>query len=284
MYQLFEYIIPENFEFYNINIFIFLLFSLLISSKGLKAKLCDNNTSTKIKNSFSSHYSHWYNIDLASESPYNYFREKQNNFNITDNFSYTLSNNSGISKNYYYPIFTKIDSTYDSEKPPLSSLRIGGEFVTGVGSGIIIGGGSGFLGYSIAMANGAPVEFGSIAYFGLGFIIGYPIGNTIGVYLIGNIGDETGDFWNTLFGSIIGSVGGVFLRMSGSTFLPYMILAPLGATIGFNLSRRYDQSIKSNAFLNYEENKLTINFPKYYYRYTRKNRACITINIIQFNF
>jgi hypothetical protein len=73
-------------------------------------------------------------------------------------------------------------------------------------------------------------ELGEFAGLGLFALVWtYPFGaliTAVGVYLAGSAGNLTGSFWAALAGSLLG--------------LPIPFAGPvLGATIGFNLTRRY---------------------------------------------
>ncbi len=69
------------------------------------------------------------------------------------------------------------------------------------------------------------------------------LGSSIGVYLVGNIGNETGDFLATLGGGILGGLAGIFIFTAIIKDLDngavVLVGPPIGATIGFNLTRRY---------------------------------------------
>lgn len=133
------------------------------------------------------------------------------------------------------------------EKPPLSGGRITGEILVGGVGGIVGGLGGGFIGAGVA-GEGYPEELvGGI----IGGSIGYTLGCSIGVYLVGNIGNETGDFLATLGGGILGGLAGIFAITAiikdlenGAVRLVVRVAValvgpPIGATIGFNLTRRY---------------------------------------------
>jgi len=134
------------------------------------------------------------------------------------------------------------------EKPPLSGGRITGEILVGGVGGIVGGLGGGFIGAGVA-GEGYPDELvGGI----IGGSIGYTLGSSIGVYLVGNIGNETGDFLATLGGGILGGLAGIFAITAIIKDYNVVVLSnfywswavvlvgpPIGATIGFNLTRRY---------------------------------------------
>jgi len=104
-----------------------------------------------------------------------------------------------------------------SDKPPFHGGRIIGEIFIGGLAGMIMGLGGLFI---AAETNGSTSEDSWMS----GMFVGWIIGSSIGVYLVGNSDDETGSFLATLLG--------------GTLFLP---IAPIGATIGFNMTRRYKE-------------------------------------------
>jgi len=131
-------------------------------------------------------------------------------------------------------------------KPPLSEVRIAGELLAG-GVGGILGGVGGCL-ISIIGAEEDSEYSGLHTAFYLA-PTGYTLGNAIGVYLVGNIGNETGSFLATLGGSILGlGVGIVVCVLSDDFFsdqepaaFSTLVASPsICATIGFNLTRRYN--------------------------------------------
>ena len=143
-------------------------------------------------------------------------------------------------------------------KPPLSGASIAGEVLAG-GLGGIAGGCVGALvGSELVyqlVTGKTPYEFSGLLYGLGGFYIGYPLGSVIGVYLMGNIGDESGSFLATLGGSYIGELVGTavlvwyFRRAKDSNMkwviAPALLAAPVAATIAFNLTRKYKSSADS---------------------------------------
>ncbi len=141
-------------------------------------------------------------------------------------------------------------------RPPLDAMRIGGEVVVGAYTGIA----GFFIGRyaGLFIADALPHESENArdkVAMGAG-IAGAALGTTGGVYVIGSIGDQTGSFGATLIGAGAGAVAGwlvyrVFIgsdRLSPSRATSRMrwleasieaLLPSVGATIGFNSSRRY---------------------------------------------
>jgi hypothetical protein len=112
-------------------------------------------------------------------------------------------------------------------RPPLQGDRLIGQLAAGAAGGILCG----YLGSTVG---------------GMGIVIGYNVGTALGVYTIGSIGDQTGSFSWTLFGSTIGFFGGLFIQLYTighleDTGFPYIwgIASIASPTIAFNITRRY---------------------------------------------
>jgi hypothetical protein len=135
------------------------------------------------------------------------------------------------------------------ERPPLSSMRIAEEVLGGTLAGTL----GGVAALAAAMAIDAPRDTFLIVSTGA-----WAIGSGGAVYLFGNMGDQTGSFSATMLGSAAG-VGIVVAFSWVSAYLGNdlydtnpdlwvvaalvsILLPPTGATIGFNLTRRYDDS------------------------------------------
>jgi hypothetical protein len=153
------------------------------------------------------------------------------------------------------------------QKPPLSAGRIACEILAAVMTGFAI---PVPLSYAVlymftCMFFGAPAdwpekgEFGPFVFFALtiiilSFLVLYGPATAFGVYLVGRIGKQTG--------SLLATFGGVFLGvpiiillylyidMAGDMMLGIVkiflwtlviLAAPIGATLCFNLTRRYKE-------------------------------------------
>jgi hypothetical protein len=142
---------------------------------------------------------------------------------------------------------------------------------TGCIAGCIGGGALGFAGLMGGMIIGAEegcYELGCGMGEGLiGLTIGHTLGSAIGVYLVGNIGNETGSFLATLGGSILGGgLGLTFVFLSGELLpFPLLVCPPIGATIGFNLTRRYKSPPTSEtALINVRDSQISLVVPTPY--------------------
>lgn len=182
----------------------------------------------------------------------------------------------------------------EGEKPPLRGGRIAGEFGAGVGGGILAGGIGSVIGYAVTSPGegGFGGLFRKFAGGMLGFIIGYPIGSSIGVYLVGNMGNETGSYWATLLGCIGGVVASIpIIRIedcpNGIRWVTVLSFPVAGEVIGFNLTRRYKSPPNSRtAFINFKDRQIRLATPAIYFRPNPCNRIdliqCVDLVKVQF--
>ena len=171
-----------------------------------------------------------------------------------------------------------------SGEPPLNVKRITGEILAGGLGGAILGGGIVLL---AELASECPSWGASgcdiILFAGwFGFPIGYILGNTAGVYIVGNTGNETGSFLATLGGSILGIAGAVAAlellynpyfglenHYEDDILIATLFLAgpPIGATVGFNKTRRYKSPPASEtALINFRDGQTSFAVPTIYSR------------------
>ncbi|MBI1924395.1 hypothetical protein HYR99_09105 [Candidatus Poribacteria bacterium] len=107
--------------------------------------------------------------------------------------------------------------------------------------------------------------------------VGLTLGSSIGVYLVGKFGNETGSFSTTLRGGVLGGLGAfaigglvfVLKVVEGSywataTNLVCYILPSLCATIGFNLTGR--NKANSIDVSENEPNTRQDKFPNYFFK------------------
>ncbi len=124
-------------------------------------------------------------------------------------------------------------------RPPLNTGRIALESVAGFGGGIVTAIAGVFIGDMIGPDDcyGAPLCISRGAMVGM--MIGYPIGTAIGVYAVGNIGNQTGSFWTTLAGSASGFFIGALVAGAVENEIPFILTSVAGPVIAFNMSRKY---------------------------------------------
>ena len=137
----------------------------------------------------------------------------------------------------------------DSQKPPLSIVRITCEFLAGLALGLVA-----LLVVYIAgivlVGKGEYAVFGFLSIFFIFFPPLYVLGSAVGVYLLGVRGNQRGSFRVTLG---FGFLGGLFMTVVLFLFLivltqaerfllaPVLLFSPILATYGFNLRRRYKE-------------------------------------------
>jgi hypothetical protein len=135
-------------------------------------------------------------------------------------------------------------------KPALSPVRIAVEVLVGGAAGV------GMVLPALAISS----TYDSDLAIGLSVYGALAVGSTLGVAFIGNLGDESGTRSAALAGALIGTIPGVIatidiVRHDGyHHHLPPgpillcavtgLVTPTLGAVIGFNLSRRWDSSVR----------------------------------------
>jgi hypothetical protein len=150
-------------------------------------------------------------------------------------------------------------------KPSLNQGKIVGEFMAGTVLGMGMGLAAASVGASISYDGSWFSEWpGAI----VGFTLAYPLGCAVGIYLVGNLGSDTGSFVSALGAAY----GGLFLGAAGAWGLShvsqtaagvaFLAAPPLLATLVFNNTRRYkNSSISSASLLNFREGKIDLEFP-----------------------
>jgi hypothetical protein len=143
----------------------------------------------------------------------------------------------------------------------LGAKRIATELIAGYGGGVVVG----YAGFLTGALLGYALNLGEDAIeksTWIGGFMGVALGSTVGVHYIGNRGNETGSFKVTLAGSVSGlGVVGIPMLIIGVEFEKQKPIPPqygiivgaapaVGATIGFNLTRRYELSAISNSQTN----------------------------------
>ncbi len=116
--------------------------------------------------------------------------------------------------------------------------RIPHQMLGGVGGGILGGAAGGLAGKLMTGDN--PEGFEDIANVVMGVLMGYTVGNGLGVYFMGNTATEKGSIGWTLAGSTLGLVAGVGIGANmGEALLPFAATSVLvGSMVGYNLTRK----------------------------------------------
>jgi hypothetical protein len=143
--------------------------------------------------------------------------------------------------------FTVTGYAQEGAKPPLSSKRITGEFLAGVAVGTAAAVIPAYLLFKLFPREpgsgpaGAPANLPELIAF-LSIPVGYAIGSAIGVYLVGNSGNQTGSFLLPLVGTSLVVIGGLAATfLSGHwEFIPVTLVGAPAVAVGvFNSTRRY---------------------------------------------
>jgi len=161
-------------------------------------------------------------------------------------------------------------------RPPSNGARVLSELVIGFGAGV---------GLTIAVAGILKTDDleGGVA----ALLCAYPIGVTLGVYLIGTIGNETGSFLATFLGSMAGIALAIPAAISISNDdlkgIPLLLGPPLGACIGFNATRRYKDIYTPCALLNYKEGQISLAMPQVRFQPNPFGRKSLSLNLYLLN-
>jgi hypothetical protein len=152
-----------------------------------------------------------------------------------------------------------------SKKSTISGVRLLGEFLAGI---------AGEIGGAMIPLLVIPKDVSFEDRIGLA-VLGAVIGNSYGVYLIGNSGDETGLYYATLLGSALGMV---IAPIIGPTF---------GGMIGFNSTRKNKaHPVSGSAVINFKDSRMSFAFPNMYFRTNPFDRSDLIKNmdLVHINF
>jgi hypothetical protein len=126
--------------------------------------------------------------------------------------------------------------------PPASGKRIAGEILFGLvvgSSGALVGA---LLGNAVCLGGGGDEGESCDASLIGGAYAGAIATIPFGVRAIGRYGDQTGSLGMTYLGSLLGGLGGLLMLANGRddiTTIGMIFAPPIGAMIGFNMTRRY---------------------------------------------
>ena len=178
----------------------------------------------------------------------------------------------------------------DPQKPP---PRIGTEMLGGLVGGVI-GAGVGAVVFSGFTEDDAGwIDVRAMAAWA-GAIIMYPLGSAIGVYAVGANETETGSFPMTLVASYGFGLGlglsslavGAVNDDPGIAGVILIVGAPVGATLGFNGTRRYRSPPSENGFINIEDGHVRVGLPDLGFRSDRYDDGVLvqSVNVLRVTF
>jgi hypothetical protein len=170
----------------------------------------------------------------------------------------------------------------NTDRPPLSAIRVTGEILAGGVGGIGVGVAGFVVGLAIDHAIFVSLLEVTEELEGLGpcmvigALAGYTFGTAGGVYLVGSIGNETGSFWAALAGSSVGIMG-IWVWGLGP---------PVGATIAFNLTRRYNSppTESKTALINFSDGQMSLAVPTVRFQTDMYGGRGLTLDLLKGRF
>ena len=159
------------------------------------------------------------------------------------------------------------------------------KIMAGVGAGFVVGIAGGYIGYALEGCNGGG-EFCGLAGLVIGGLIGYHLGTPYGVYKVGNRNNEDGSYTAALFSGIAGHLVGIAaltILPNTATGIFWFISAPIGATIGYNRSRKFQSNDRQGtSLINLNSGEIKIATPMiYFHQLQSTNRHVQMIDILQ---
>jgi hypothetical protein len=147
---------------------------------------------------------------------------------------------------------SSLSDSQSESKPPLNALRVCGEITAGSAGGLaLLLLPTPLVDLSLKNTDAGVAMALGYLYLLSALAVTYPLGIATGVYLIGSVGDESGSFWAALGGSYIGGLAGAGILLGGDfdrdAFVPALLMAPIAATIAFNITRKREKSSASAA-------------------------------------
>ena len=250
-------------------------------------------------------------INSPVYSQKNIYQTKQFQFKSTDlmyqrlqeslqerlsNLHFTIINNSYSLK--YINVYDKVSNDFFTAKPFEKSgndnmvfNNTGSKILVGVIYGFLIGIGGATIGiivdFSLCEPDASRIGI-DCPFYGtlIGGLIGYHYGVARGVNKIGNINNENGSYAAALIGGIAGHLIGIAalaILPNTATGIFWFISAPVGATIGYNRSRKSKSKVRQGtALINLNGRQIELATPMiYYHRNLSTNRHVLMIDILQ---
>lgn len=193
-----------------------------------------------------------------------------------------------------YLLETNNVSEHQDAKPPLSNLRIAGESMTGcfLSSAVFL---TSILITIIVLDSTNSDD--TLWRLGISLsVAASSFASAVGVYAIGNIGDQTGSFRATLIGSSIPAALAILSYYSslqnneeaGMAIMGGLLYSVVGAIVGFNMTRRHDlpPAESKTALLSLRNKQISYAFPSLYSQTDPFGRGNVSqsINLLRVKF
>ncbi|MGI9176020.1 MAG: hypothetical protein ACR2GR_11950 [Rhodothermales bacterium] len=164
----------------------------------------------------------------------------------------------------YAGILSRSDSLA-GRPPSASTKRKAGQVAAGALAGAGAGLAGGFIGAALSSCGNGDFLCG-LEGAALGILLGEVIGSTAGVYLAGRTAETTSSIGFTLLGSVAGLSASILLASAVSSsdyfVVPVLLLgAPVGATLAYNLRRRYRNPSQQSGLLNLDRSGFYVGVP-----------------------
>ncbi len=212
-------------------------------------------------------------------------------------YSSTFNRNNVIYANYYNRTQSivynsnmemhedSLNPIRDKNIPPLDPSKVFAEAVSGTFVGVACGFGAMYLTAYLGGDIGAGI---------ISMDIGWILGNQIGVYIIGNLGDETGSLPKTLLYGTASSLGiqalaigtAVLTKGWNTPIYGFVVLtAPiLSSVVSFNMTRRYKvEKHGGDGLINFEDGKICFSNPGIFLHPIYRNEL-VGIKLVNVNF
>ena len=157
--------------------------------------------------------------------------------------------------------------------------------IAGVGAGFVVGIAGALIGFGLEDCSNGD-EFCGFGGTLIGGLIGYHLGTPYGVYKVGNRSNENGSYAAAFLGGIAGHVTGIAaltVAPNIGTGVYWFVSAPIGATIGYNMSRKSkSKDRQGTALINLNGRQIELATPMiYFHRIQSTNRHVQMIDILQ---
>jgi len=158
------------------------------------------------------------------------------------------------------------------------------KFIAGGVGGTLVGLAGGLIGVGIEDCSSGG-DLCGLAGFLIGGFIGYQIGIPMGVSVAGNMSNENGSYGEALLGSVLFQLlaSPILLGENQVVFGIWLASGPIGATIGYNRSRKFESNDRlGTALINLNGRQIELAAPMiYFHRIQSTNRHVQMIDILR---